>query len=95
LNTTGSNKQRGGNNYSELPHFGERLAGQIYQYRPGVYAVVFVADQRVAAVKNKHGNYFLPGGGAEPGETMEETLRSEMLEESGYDSNQGKLLSKY
>jgi 8-oxo-dGTP diphosphatase len=36
-------------------------------------------------VKNGRGDYFLPGGGADPGETMEETLRREVLEECGYD----------
>jgi 8-oxo-dGTP pyrophosphatase MutT (NUDIX family) len=56
---------------------------------------VFDADQRVAVVKSKHGNYFLLSGGAESSETMEEVLQREMLEESGYDSNQGKLLPKY
>jgi 8-oxo-dGTP diphosphatase len=36
-------------------------------------------------VKNGYGNYFLPGGGADPGETMEEALHREVLEECGYD----------
>jgi 8-oxo-dGTP diphosphatase len=68
-----------------LPQFGERIAGNIYAYRPGAYAVVFDADQRVAVVKNRYGYYFLLGGGAEPSETMEEALQREVLEESGYD----------
>jgi 8-oxo-dGTP diphosphatase len=70
---------------TELPQFGERIAGRIYTYRLGAYAVVFDADQRVAVVKNRHGYYFLLGGGVEPGETMEEALQREVLEESGYD----------
>jgi 8-oxo-dGTP diphosphatase len=73
------------NGQTALPQFGERIAGQIYKYRPGAYAVVFDAHQRVVVVKNGYGNYFLPGGGADPGETMEEALRREVLEESGYD----------
>ncbi|MCI0691039.1 NUDIX domain-containing protein [candidate division KSB1 bacterium] len=68
-----------------LPQFGERLAGNNYTRRPGAYAVVFDAGQRVAVVKNRYGYYFLLGGGAEPSETMEETLQREVLEESGYD----------
>jgi len=85
LNTTGTNKHRAGNSPHDLPQFGERIAGNIYTYRPGAYAVVFDADQRVAVAKNKYGYYFLLGGGAESSETMEETLHREVLEESGYD----------
>jgi 8-oxo-dGTP pyrophosphatase MutT (NUDIX family) len=73
-----------GNNQAASSQFGERIAGNNYAYRPGAYAVVFDADQRVAVVKNRHGYYFLLGGGAEPSETMEEALRREVLEESGY-----------
>ncbi len=85
MNTIETSKQRAGNAPTDLSQFGERLAGTIYTYRPGAYAVVFDADQCVAVVKNKYGYYFLLGGGADPGETTEETLRREVLEESGYD----------
>ncbi len=85
MKDTGASKHGIGNVQTDLPQFGERLAGQVYTYRPGAYAVIFDADQRVAAVKNGYGNYFLPGGGADPGETMEETLRREVLEECGHD----------
>lgn len=85
MNTTGANKQLAGNGQTALPQFGERIAGNIYTYRPGAYAVVFDAAQRVAVVKNKFGYHFLLGGGAEPSETMEETLHREVLEECGYD----------
>ena len=85
MNATGANKQLASNNQTELPQFGERIAGNIYTYRPGAYAVVFDADQRVAVVKNRHGYYFLLGGGVEPSETIEETLHREVLEESGYE----------
>jgi 8-oxo-dGTP diphosphatase len=84
LNTIRTYKHRAGNVQTEFPQFGERIAGNNYTYRPGAYAVVFDADQRVAVVKNKYGYYFLLGGGAEPSETMEETLHREVLEESGY-----------
>lgn len=85
MNTTGTSKQPAGHSPTALPQFGERIAGNTYTYRPGAYAVVFDADQRVAVVKNKFGYYFLLGGGAEPSETMEETLQREVLEESGYE----------
>lgn len=63
--------------------FGDRLAGQHYQPRPGSYAVIFGDDNQVALVRIGQ-RYFLPGGGAEPGESLEETLRREILEESGH-----------
>jgi len=84
LNTTKASKQRAGHGQAALPQFGERLAGNNYTYRPGAYAVVFDADKRVAVVRNRHGYYFLLGGGIEPNETIEETLHREVLEESGY-----------
>ncbi len=84
MNTITINKYRASNVQTALPQFGERLAGQIYTYRPGAYAVVFDADQRIAVVKNRDGYYYLLGGGIEPNETMEEALHREVLEESGY-----------
>jgi 8-oxo-dGTP diphosphatase len=87
LNTTKAINQPAANVLTKLPQFGKRIAGNNYTYRPGAYAVVFDADQRVAAVKNRHGYYFLLGGGIEPNETIDEALHREVLEESGYDSH--------
>lgn len=62
--------------------FGDRLAGQHYQPRPGSYAVI-TGDGTVALMRIDQ-CYYLPGGGAEPGESPEETLRREILEECGH-----------
>jgi len=64
--------------------FGDRIAGQHYQPRPGSYAVIRNGENQVAIVLTPLG-YFLPGGGAQPGETPEATLRREILEECGYE----------
>jgi 8-oxo-dGTP diphosphatase len=74
-----------GDGQTRLPEFGDPISASRYTYRPGAYAVVCDADRRVAVVKNEDGCCFLLGGGVEPGETMEETLRREVLEESGYE----------
>ena len=72
-----------GDTWTDLPVFGKQIAGYDYQLRPGAYAVLFDAQQRLAVLRTPQG-YFLPGGGAEPGETPEETLQREVGEECGY-----------
>lgn len=68
---------------SDIPEFGEKEAGCAYRMRPGAYAVLLDARRQIAVVKTRLG-YFLPGGGAAPGETPEETLYREVREECGY-----------
>lgn len=62
--------------------FGRREAGRAYVVRPGSYAVLFGGGGRIALVRTQSGLH-LPGGGADPGESAEETLRREVLEECG------------
>ena len=64
--------------------FGERRPGVAYVRRPGSYALIVDEEGRAAAVRTAQG-LFLLGGGAEPGETPEEALRREVLEESGHE----------
>jgi 8-oxo-dGTP diphosphatase len=65
-----------------IPAFGERRPGQAYVTRPGAYAIIVDRAGRTLLVR-VDGRYFLPGGGAEPGETAEATVRREILEECG------------
>ena len=68
--------------WSHVPEFGVRLAGREYPDRPGAYAVLFDAERRLAVVVTPEG-CFLPGGGADAGESAEQTLRREVAEECG------------
>jgi len=67
-----------------LQVFGIRKPERDVVQRTGVYGIVTDAQNRVLIVKNKLG-YFLPGGGVQEGETHEEALRREFLEETGYE----------
>ncbi len=64
------------------PTFGASLAGVEYEKRPAAYAVIRDGAGAVAAVRGPAG-YWLPGGGALPGETPEETVTREVREELG------------
>jgi 8-oxo-dGTP diphosphatase len=69
---------------SAAPEFGLRLAGQTYVPRPGSYALLFNEQGQIAVMETPNGG-FLPGGGAEAGETPEEALRREVREECGFE----------
>jgi len=66
--------------------FGERLAGVVYQERPGAYAIIQNSSSTIAVLRTKNG-VFLPGGGVEPGESFETALQREILEEIGYSAD--------
>lgn len=63
-----------------LAVFGTKLPGATYRLRPGAYALVFDARGRVALV-HEEGDWYLPGGGIEAGETSEQALAREVREE--------------
>lgn len=68
------------------PVFGAAPPGVSCRARAAAYAVIRRADGRVAAVRAAVGGragYWLPGGGAEPGEAPEETVLREIREELG------------
>lgn len=66
----------------ELPCFGVRQQGAVYTDRPGSYGIVRDAGGRIAVVRVENACY-LPGGGADEGESPEATLVREAREECG------------
>lgn len=63
--------------------FGEKLPGRDYVDRPSVYGIVFDGEGRVLVVEEDD-EFYLPGGGIDPGEDVETGLRRELIEETGY-----------
>jgi 8-oxo-dGTP diphosphatase len=63
--------------------FGKQDPAVAYVERLSAYGVVRNESFAVAVIKTPDG-YFLPGGGAHTGETVEEALRREIIEETGY-----------
>ncbi|WP_315906526.1 NUDIX domain-containing protein [Priestia koreensis] len=62
--------------------FGLKEKDRHYRERKGVYGVIVNKEKKVLTVKHR-GLYFLPGGGVEGGETNEQCLQREMIEEIG------------
>lgn len=62
-----------------------------YRRRAGAYAVIFDNLGRFASVKG-HRGFFLPGGGIETGESLEETLAREVCEECAHEVIIGRFL---
>lgn len=66
--------------------FGEAPAGCVLRPRRAAYAVLFDDQGRIAVVQGvtSHSNgYWLPGGGCESGESPEEAIEREVMEELG------------
>jgi 8-oxo-dGTP diphosphatase len=68
--------------WAEAPVFGTRAEGERYTVRPSAYGLIEDGRGQIAVVRTSHG-VFLPGGGIEEGETPEQAVVREALEECG------------
>ncbi len=79
----------------EVPKFGEKVKNQTYETRNGAYVIVARnKNQEILLVQAPNGAFFLPGGEIEQGETKEETIHREVLEELGFEIKLGSYLGE-
>lgn len=64
--------------------FGQKEPGADYISRFGAYVVIPNEHQQVILVQAPNGAFFLPGGEIEPGESKEQTIKRELVEEVGF-----------
>ena len=70
-----------------MKRIGKKVEGVIYNKRPGAYVIIERdEDDKIAIVTDTNTTdiYFLLGGGIEKNETVENSLKREVIEESGY-----------
>ena len=68
--------------WAQVPVFGARAEAERYTVRPSAYGLIDGGRGQLAVVRTSHG-VFLPGGGIEEGETPEQAVVREALEECG------------
>jgi 8-oxo-dGTP diphosphatase len=70
---------------SEVPVFGDRKAGVVYVPRRVASAIIFEQGRLAVVHVRREGDnrFFLPGGGIDEGETAEQALLREIVEECG------------
>lgn len=74
----------------------EKLAGELGPVTPKVGATAAVVDgDRVLTMQRPNGEWCLPGGNAEPGESPEDTVVRETREETGLDVEPVELVDAY
>lgn len=68
-----------------IPTFGRQKEGANYQKRIGAYIIISnVTQTELLLVQAPNGAYFLPGGEIEKGETQEQAIHREVMEELGF-----------
>lgn len=68
-----------------MRRFGEPvIAGQIYATRPGAYAMIREGRDLLVTEQISQGEFQLPGGGLDPGESPLRALVRECYEETGW-----------
>lgn len=75
----------------EIKYMNSPDADKNYIAREGVYGIMTNESGKIAIVETSTG-YFLPGGGIEAGETAEECLKREFIEELGIEIKMGKFI---
>ena len=74
---------------------GSKKAGIQYKKRICAYAIIErIKDKKIAIATDKSDIYFLLGGGCEEDELIEETLKREIIEETGYSLRDVELFDK-
>ena len=68
----------------EILETGEKLPGEEYDYREVCFGIVERDGKFLVVFSAKDRNVSLPGGGIEKGETPEQAIYREFLEEAGY-----------
>ena len=69
----------------EILEVGEKLEDRTYDFRKVCFGLVEKNGQFMLVYTHKDRNHSMPGGGIEEGETPEEAIRREFLEEAGYE----------
>ncbi|QTM98973.1 NUDIX domain-containing protein [Sediminibacillus dalangtanensis] len=72
-----------------MKQFGRKERDKQYHFRPGVYGLLINEENSLAVIETEDGKFFLPGGGIEAGETHQECLKREAIEEMGMEIEVG------
>ena len=78
---------------SQMPIFGTKADGRAYVPRDASYAVIRNDTGKIAFVRGQSHVWFV-GGGAEDGESEEDTIRREVIEETGCELRDHRLIGR-
>ncbi|MDR0921679.1 MAG: NUDIX hydrolase [Lactobacillales bacterium] len=68
-----------------IPSFGTKVEKVEYKERDGVHIVISRNNEsEIVLIQAPNGSYFLPGGEIEAGETHEDCIKRELIEELGF-----------